>query len=118
MFWKILLCAVATGLVVVFIWSLRGSLLLPVRCGRNTALDILLRVSGSEPRLEETVCALMWLRENGTLRGRIVIDDCGMDEETRELARLLTKRWDCVCLGMDGEEWTNGKNSASSQAES
>ena len=118
MFWKILLCAVAAGLVVVFIWSLRGSLLLPVLCGRNTALDILLRVSGSEPRLEETVCALMWLRENGTLRGRIVIDDCGMDEETRELARLLTKRWDCVCLAMDGEEWTNGKNSASSQAES
>lgn len=110
MFWKILLCAVAAGLVVVFIWSLRGALLLPVRIGRSTALDILLRVSGPEPRLEETVCALMCLRENGTLRGRIIIDDCGMDGDTRELARLLSKRWSCVELGWDGEEWTNAKN--------
>ncbi len=115
MFWKILLCAVAAGLVVVFLWSLRGSLLLPVRVGRNTGLELRLRVTGCEPGLEETVCALMWLRENGTLRCAIVIDDCGMDEETRELARLISKRWDCVSLGWDGEEWTNGKNSASSR---
>lgn len=110
MFWKILLCAVAAGLVVVFIWSLRGALLLPVRFGRNTQLELRLKVSGAELRLEETACALMWLRENGTLRGRIVIDDCGMDEDTRELARLLSRRWSCVELGWDGEEWTNAKN--------
>ena len=66
MFWKILLCAVAAGLVVVFLWSLRGSLLLPVRCGRNTRLELRLRISGPEPALEETLCALVWLRENGT----------------------------------------------------
>ena len=45
MFWTILLCAVAAGLVVVFLWSLRGSLLLPVRCGRNTRLELRLRIS-------------------------------------------------------------------------
>ena len=79
MFWKILLCAVASGLVVLFLWSLRGTLLLPVR-------------------------------ENGTLKGSIVIEDRGMDAETREMARLLARRWDCVSLGWDGEEWTNEKN--------
>ena len=67
-------------------------------------------MSGAEPRLEETLSALVWLRENGTLRGRIIIDDCGMDGDTRETARLLAKRWDCVDIGWDGEEWTNTKN--------
>ena len=110
MFWKILLCAVAAGLIVVFLWSLKGALLLPVRCGRRTALEIRLAVSGAEPRLEETLSALVWLRENGTLRGRIIIDDCGMDGDTRETARLLARRWDCVDIGWDGEEWTNTKN--------
>ena len=86
MFWKILLCAVAAGLVVVFLWSLRGSLLLPVRCGRNTRLELRLRISGPEPALEETLCALVWLRENGTLKCPIVVEDCGMDEETRQTA--------------------------------
>ena len=33
-----------------------------------------------------------------------------MDAETREMARLLARRWDCVSLGWDGEEWTNEKN--------
>lgn len=110
MFWKILLCAVAAGLVVLFLWSLRGTLLLPVRCGRHTRLELRLDVCGPEPGLEETVCALVWLRENGTLRGRIVIEDRGMDAQTRETARLLSRRWDCVSLGWDGEEWTNAKN--------
>ena len=110
MFWKILLCAVAAGLIVVFLWSLKGTLLLPVRCGRRTALEIRLAVSGAEPRLEETLSALVWLRENGTLKGSIVIEDRGMDAETREMARLLSRRWDCVSLGWDGEEWTNTKN--------
>lgn len=110
MFWKILLCAVAAGMVVLILWSLKGALLLPVRCGRKTDLEIRLAVSGSEPRLEETLCSLVWLRENGTLRCRIIIDDCGMDDDTRETARLLAKRWDCVDIGWDGEEWTNAKN--------
>ena len=110
MFWKILLCAVAAGLVVVFLWSLKGTLLLPVRCGRRTARESRRGVSGAEPRVEETLSALVWLRENGTLRGRIIIDDCGMDGDTRETARLLAKRWDCVDIGWDGEEWTNTKN--------
>ena len=116
MFWKILLCAVAAGLVVVFLWSLRGSLLLPVRCGRNTRLELRLRISGPGPALEETLCALVWLRENGTLKCPIVVEDCGMDEETRQTARLASRRWDCVRLGWDGEEWTNAKNKTSSQA--
>ena len=64
----------------------------------------------STPSFEETLSALVWLRENGTLRGRIIIDDCGMDDDTRETARLLARRWDCVDIGWDGEEWTNTKN--------
>ena len=110
MFWKILLCAVASGLVVLVLWSLRGTLLLPVRCGRHSRLEFRLLVTGPEPGLEETLGALVWLRENGTLKGSIVIEDRGMDAETREMARLLSRRWDCVSLGWDGEEWTNEKN--------
>ena len=58
----------------------------------------------------------VWLRENGTLKCPIVVEDCGMDEETRQTARLASRRWDCVRLGWDGEEWTNAKNKTSSQA--
>lgn len=31
-------------------------------------------------------------------------------QDTSETARLLAKRWDCVDIGWDGEEWTNTKN--------
>lgn len=110
MFWKILLCAVASGLVVLFLWSLRGALLLPVRFGAHTRPELRLMVTGPEPRLEEALCALVWLRENGTIKCRIIIEDRGMDAETRETARLLARRWDCVGLGWDGEEWTKEKN--------
>lgn len=110
MFWKILLCAVAAGLVVVFVWSLRGALLLPVRWGRHTRPELRLRVDGPEPGLEETLCALAWLRENGTLRCTVVVEDRGMDEDTRDMARIAARRWDFVSLEWDGEEWTNARN--------
>ena len=56
------------------------------------------------------VPVLAWLRENGTLRCTVVVEDRGMDEDTRDMARIAARRWDFVSLEWDGEEWTNEKN--------
>ena len=90
MFWKILLCAVASGLVVLFLWSLRGTLLLPVRCGRHSRLEFRLLVTGPEPGLEETLGALVWLRENGTLKG-IRADYARIEDPHLTYGRFITE---------------------------
>lgn len=105
MFWKILSAALAAALILFFIWALRGALLMPVRLGKRSALCLCLRVTGAEPALEETLDGLLWLRENGTLRGEIVLEDAGMDEETRQIAALAARRHACVSLrGAETEE--------------
>lgn len=103
MFWKILLAALAAALVIFLLWWARGAMLCPVRLGRHTALSLVLRVSGAEPALEETLDALVWLRENGTLRGNIIVVDAGMDDDTRRTAELAARR-------MHGVELRGGCN--------
>lgn len=78
------------GAVILFIWILRGMLLMPLKLGKNTRLMVLLQVKGVEPCLEQTVKGLDWLRSNGTLPGDIVIVDDGMDEETVDISQRLT----------------------------
>ena len=85
---------------------LRSSALLPVRPGKEQSLTVTIRSSGDDPALESTVNALLWLRENGTLPARIVIEDGGMCAETRLAARLLEKKHACVCLHTDVEDDT------------
>ncbi len=41
---------------------------------------------------------VLWLRENGNLPADIIIEDAGMDEETRQVARLAARNRDCISL--------------------
>lgn len=91
MFLKLLTAALAAAAFLFLLWLLRGYMLMPIRPGRAVELTLRLRVTGEDKTLEETVDALLWLRENGTLPARLIIEDAGMDEETRLVAELLAR---------------------------
>lgn len=88
------------------IHKLRASALLPVRPRESQSLTVTLRVSGDDPYLENTVNALLWLRENGTLPASIVIQDGGMSESALLSARLLERHHACVRLNTNVEDST------------
>jgi hypothetical protein len=92
MLFRILLAVVIAGAVLLTLWLLRGVMLTPVRTGKNASLAMVLTVSGPAPELENTVDALMWLGQNGTLRARLVVRDAGMDSQTRQVAEILQRR--------------------------
>ena len=88
---------VIAGVVILFIWFLRGLMLTPLKKGEHTQLTVLVRVTGREPALEQTVKGLGWLRSNGTLPGTVVLVDNGMDEETVQVAEKLARSVAGVC---------------------
>ena len=92
MFIKIVAALAITLLLMLVFWLLRGAMLTPVRLGKNQHLSLVLTVSGPSPELENTVDALLWLIQNGTLRGQIVLRDAGMDADTRQAAELLDRQ--------------------------
>jgi len=79
------------GAIILFIWLLRGLLLMPLKKGKHTQMTILLHVTGKEPALEQTVKGLCWLRSNGSLPGNLLIIDDEADEETSEVATKLAQ---------------------------
>lgn len=80
-----------SALIMLFMWLLRGIMLTPVRVGRNARIETRLYLTGSCPELEETIDALLWLRQNGTLRAEITVVDAGTDEATRDIAEILAR---------------------------
>ncbi|MDR3278524.1 MAG: hypothetical protein LBT12_07095 [Oscillospiraceae bacterium] len=48
-------------------------------------------VTGQAEQLEQLVGGLLWLGREGTLRGRIVIADCGLADGGRKLAELMAR---------------------------
>ena len=92
MFWKMLLSFAIAAAVVLLLWYARGAALTPVRARKNERLSVVLTVTGAAPGLEQTVDGLLWLRQNGTLRARLLVRDAGMDADTRRAAELLEKK--------------------------
>lgn len=99
MFWKILLCTVSAAVLIFLFLCAKSWLLTPVRTGKNTRLTVTVTVTGAEPRLEETINSLVWLRGSGVLPCELVIADGGMDGDTRETAELLAKSGVCSLRG-------------------
>lgn len=104
MFGRILISTLAAAAIILLLWSLRGFMLMPLKLGKRTSLTVTLRITGPEPRLEETLDGIIWLRQNGTLPAEIILEDAGMDEETRETAELAAKSFGGIsfCLGRQG----------------
>ena len=92
MLFKMRVAFAVAAAVVLLLWVVRGAALTPVRAGKNESLAVVLTVTGAAPGLEHTVDGLLWLRQNGTLRARLILRDAGMDENTRRLAELLEKK--------------------------
>ena len=97
---KMLLAFAVAAAVVGLLWCARGAALTPVRPGKNERLSVVLTVTGAAPGLEHTVDGLLWLRQNGTLRARLLLRDAGMDADTRRAAELLEKKG-CIELVLE-----------------
>ena len=110
---KFLAATMAALVCAIVLWLLRQLMLTPVRAGKNTAQQIVLSVKGDEPALEQHVAGLLWLNDNGLLRGRILILGYGLSEETRLVAQALERDHDCVLFCENGEapEWIRKTNS-------
>lgn len=98
MLFDIVVAFIIAGTLILFVWLLRGMLLMPLKKGKHTDLTVVVKVRDFEPNLEQTVTGLGWLESNGTLPANIVIMDDGMDEETLKVAQRLVRRHKGVCL--------------------
>ena len=94
---------IAAVLLLLIIWSLKGVLLLPVRQGTNTSVCMLVSVHGSDDSLEHTLDGLVWLRENGTLSGEIIIELIDCDDATRHMAERYAETRAKIRILKDGE---------------
>ncbi len=88
----------AAAVLWLIIWSAKGLLLTPVRLGKNTDAELVLRIRGPEPAIEYTLRSLIWLRENGTLRAELTIKAAELDDETRSVLRRLATQYRCINL--------------------
>ena len=88
----VIIAAAISAVIILLLWLLWGVMLTPVKKGKNQMLTVTLKVTGPSPELENTVDGLLWLVRNGTLPAEIVIEDAGMDSETRRAAELLCSR--------------------------
>ena len=97
-FIQIAIALAAIAAIFGLIWFLYGRLLTPVRGGKNVIVDPVVTVSGGAEGLEQTIEGLIWLRKNGTLTGRIIIVDNGLDADGISLAQQAMKKHGYIVL--------------------
>ncbi|MGE4354595.1 MAG: hypothetical protein AB7D36_10995 [Oscillospiraceae bacterium] len=106
---KITMAIIVAGIVILAVWYINGALVTPVVGGKNIGIQVCVKASGSAPELEHTVSGLLWLVENGTINGEIVIVDDEMDDYTRLTAEMLAKDDDRIHLGVLGDLWSRNE---------
>lgn len=74
----------------IFGWLLFGRLLAPI--GTKGPVWAILPATGDGEGLEHDLRGLLWLRQSGMACLRVVITDCGLSSQGRELAGLLSRR--------------------------
>lgn len=80
----------------IFGWLLLGRLLAPI--GTKGPIWAVLPAAGGGEGLEHDLRGLLWLRASGMACLRVVIADCGLNDEGRALAQLLSRQEDvAVC---------------------
>ncbi len=88
--------------IIMLAWMLAGVMLLPL--GNRLSMAVVIRCHGKGLWLERYVRGLIWLRDLGLLRWRVLLLDQGLDPEGRELAQTLSARYHQVEL-LGPEEW-------------
>jgi len=76
-------------------WLLFGRVLAPAGGAQVCAV---VPGRGNGANLEQAVAGLLWLRGGGLLQGRVIIADCGLTQEGRDVARILSEREECVAF--------------------
>ena len=107
-FLQIIITLLAAATLFGAFWTLCGKLRTPIHRTRGTTtVHTILSVREGADGLEQTIEGLMWLMKNGTIEGQILIADCGMNEEGRELARLAVKKYGtiAICKAEDVKQW-------------
>lgn len=74
----------------IFGWLLLGRLLAPI--GTKGPIVAVLPAAGDGQTLEHDLRGLLWLRQSGMACLRVVIADCGLSTEGRELAGMLSRQ--------------------------
>ena len=112
MFSKFFIAVAAALVCAVLLWIVQRLLMTPVKSGKNTAQQVVLSVRGWEPALEQNVAGLLWLSDCGVLRCRILIVGYDLDEDTRDVARLLERDHSRVTFleKEDVPEWISRMN--------
>ncbi len=108
-----LFAALAAALIcVLLLWILKGTVMSPVKAGKNTVQTHVLCLYGKEPGLERNMRGLLWLNDNGLLRCRIVIIGTELDQETYFIARAFAEDYSCVTFIENGEmpDWIRKTN--------
>lgn len=91
------------SIIILLLWTIKGLLLTPVSRGRSTHIGLVIDVDGSEPKLEQTLKGLVWLRENGTLKTDIHLNVSSTDELTLHIARIYAANYSYITLSEHGE---------------
>lgn len=106
-FLQIPIAIAAIAIIFWVAWSLFGSLKTPVRSGKSTGVTTVITAQDSGEGLEQTLKSLIWLQENGTVPGQIILADAGLNEEGRILTRLIVKQYTgvVVCNAEEVAQW-------------
>lgn len=84
---------------------LQRLLVTPVPKDKNTLLHMIIAARGDGSSLEQTIQSLIWLRDEGNMPMELIICDCGLDENGRQLMELAAGKWNiayCKTNNPDG----------------
>lgn len=95
---NIITCTLAAAGLLLFLWCLTGSFLLPAQ-----GFTLRCRASGDGDGLEQQIRAAAWLFETGLLKGTLEIADCGLSPEGLDRARRLARRWRYIEIVPEGD---------------
>ena len=85
------LSLVITAAAALLFLTLKGAFTRRIPSSNGTEIVSVVTVSGQPEFLEETVTGLLWLADSGAYKGSVLIVDCGMSDDAKKLAGLLTR---------------------------
>lgn len=88
---NILVTMVIVAALVGLLWLIQSFMFASVPVSKNTRIQVNVKVKGPAPELEQTMDALMWLRQNGVLKAELCLYDEGMDIQTRRTAEIISR---------------------------
>lgn len=103
---ELLLGILAAWGLLMLIWTVAGTLLLPLRRRDHLRLTALIQGKGSWPKLERWIRAVLWLRESGFLWCDIVVIGKELDGESKEALQRFIASHPQVRMVESRKEWT------------